>query len=197
MKFVSFYTNDSIYRPLAEKLKNQFEKYNLDYYIKELPAGEFSKLGWNNIVIYKPLFIKEMLEKFKCSIVWVDVDTIIRKYPQFLFDYELKEVEMAYLCRPKPFLAIMYAKFNENMVDFFDNFSNQCKEDLENRKKTIQNRPRWYEGDQPTLMKMDISHIKFESFPQNAVSKYEERKDTVFVETQASRDVRAEINKAN
>lgn len=193
MKFVSFYTDDDIYRPLGLKLIEQFEKYKLDYYVKVLPAGEFTKLGWNNVVIYKPLFIKEMLEKYKCSVVWVDVDTIINKHPEFLYEYEMRSVELAYLTRPKPFLAIMYTKYNQKMIEFFDNFAHQCSKDVENLKRRIQRRPRWYEGDQPTLEKMDISGIEFESFPPHAISKHEDHRNTVFVETQASRAVREKI----
>jgi chloramphenicol O-acetyltransferase len=193
MKFISFYTDDEIYKPLGLALIKQFQTYNLDHYVKELPAAEFTKIGWNNVVIYKPLFIKEMLEKFKCSVVWVDVDTIINEHPQFLFEYEKREIELSYLARPKPFLAIMYSKYNSKMINFFENFAEECKKDLEKSKRHIEKRPRWYEGDQPTLMKIGLADVKFESFPGNAISKFEEHKHTVFVETQASRMVRSKI----
>jgi hypothetical protein len=193
MIVVSFYTDDEIYKPLGLQLIEQLKKYDMEYDIEEIENKEISKNNWINLVIYKPLFMKKMMEKHKKNIVWIDVDTIINEYPKFLFDYENTEIELAYLARPKPFLAIVYCKYNSKMIEFLERFGNQCKKDVQYNKRKI-NRGRWYEGDQPTLVNMDTTHINFHSFPTDVISKIEEKRNTIFVETQASRILRKQIN---
>lgn len=83
MKFVTFYTKDTIYEWAFEKyLKPTLEKFKLDYWAK--PIG--NKGLWRLNTIQKPPVILEAMEKFpNDDIVWIDSDAEILKYPDELF----------------------------------------------------------------------------------------------------------------
>ena len=50
IKYVSFYTNDSIYSPLAKSLESDFKKYKLDYHIECVePPKENRKHSWGQL----------------------------------------------------------------------------------------------------------------------------------------------------
>ena len=200
MIFVSFYTNDEIYKPLGENLILQLSNLKLKYDVIKLNVHQsFTREFWNNIVAYKPFFIKEMLEKHKESIVWIDVDTIIQKFPTFLIEMNNNsQVDLSYDIRgkeQKPWLAIMFVKYDEKMLNFFEEFGNVCKNDLQLNK----NNKKWYEVDQPSLSKMmkqgifNENNINFQPFPKGVIAKLKGDKNTVFIEIQSSREYRIKL----
>ena len=200
MIFVSFYTDDEIYKMLGENLIEHLSELNLKYDIIKLNLHQsFTKEFWNNIVAYKPFFIKEMLEKHKESIVWIDVDTIIKKFPTFLVEMNNNSiVDISYDIRgkeQKPWLAIMFVKFDQKMIDFFQEFGTNCRNDLKENK----NNKKWYEVDQPSLSKMmkqgifDERDINFQEFPKGVIAKLKGDEKTVFVEIQSSREYRIKL----
>jgi len=77
--YVSFYTPE--YQSYADNLEDSLRKYNLKYEIRKI-----ERLGnWEKNCNYKPVFIKEMMEKYKTPIVWLDADATVESYP-LLFD---------------------------------------------------------------------------------------------------------------
>lgn len=77
--YVSFYTPE--YKPCADELELSLNKYNLKYEIRPIKS-----LGsWEKNCNYKPIFIREMMEKYKTPIVWLDADATVESYP-LLFD---------------------------------------------------------------------------------------------------------------
>jgi len=91
MKYVSFASKDSPYvQVVKEYLIPSLKKWNLTYDIDYME----DKGSWEANIQYKPLFIKQMLLKHKESIVSLDADATVERYPE-LFD-KLKEYDIAY-----------------------------------------------------------------------------------------------------
>jgi hypothetical protein len=57
------------------------DKFNISHAVVELE----NRGNWYSNMQMKPLFIKQMLEQHKCSVVYVDVDAEFMRYPD-LFD---------------------------------------------------------------------------------------------------------------
>jgi hypothetical protein len=82
MKYVAWYTSDSIYEEVFNShLKPSLEKYNLEYVVYPMP--NYKK--WNLNVCQKPGAILKALEEIKEPLVVVDVDAKITGEP-VLFD---------------------------------------------------------------------------------------------------------------
>ena len=91
MKYVSFASKDSPYvQVVKEYLIPSLKKWNLTYDIDYME----DKGSWEANIQYKPLFIKQMLLKHKESIVSLDADATVERYPE-LFD-KLKDYDIAY-----------------------------------------------------------------------------------------------------
>lgn len=77
----SYYTKNTEYENEVKRLKKSLDKFYDNYCIESIES-----LGtWDLNTRYKAKFIKEMLEFYKCPIVFVDADAEILKYP-ILFD---------------------------------------------------------------------------------------------------------------
>lgn len=78
--FVSFYTDDDIYRPAGERLIASLEKFNLPHDIEIIPRdGTLSSVQKK-----KPAFMLSKLEKHKKNIVWIDADNEVLHLPEAL-----------------------------------------------------------------------------------------------------------------
>jgi len=78
------YVEPLLYEELADKWIQQMKNLKLTYYIEE--KNEFSSKNlYQKGISYKPKFIEKCLKKFKCPIVYLDMDMKIHKYP-YLFD---------------------------------------------------------------------------------------------------------------
>jgi len=87
----SFYTPDWEYPEFARQLSQNCENLNLEYYIVEKQSsGDYVK----NCNI-KPFFIREMLEKFKKPILWMDVDGSIVSSPNLFFTDDILNYDIA------------------------------------------------------------------------------------------------------
>lgn len=75
---VSFYTDDEIYSKFAAGFREIMKGYSLDMDIQKISRSS----GWLSTVSYKPKFIKQMMLRYpNRSILWVDIDGLIRRYP--------------------------------------------------------------------------------------------------------------------
>jgi hypothetical protein len=69
-----------LYEQLADRWMKQMKILNIKYYIEE--RNEFSKPHlYQKGIAYKPKFIQKCLKKFKCPVVYIDMDMRIHKYP--------------------------------------------------------------------------------------------------------------------
>jgi len=79
----AYYTKGTIYEEYAENFILSLKKFGLFYEIT--PIDDFK--DWYKGMQYKPTFLKQMLEKhYPHSIVYVDIDAIFCRYPNF-FDH--------------------------------------------------------------------------------------------------------------
>ena len=84
MKFISFYTPNGSYPVLARQLETSLKKFNLDYDIELFESFD----SWLSGVDNKAKFIKNKLLKYKDTVVWLDIDTEIKRFPELLFGNE-------------------------------------------------------------------------------------------------------------
>ena len=81
--FISFYTPQGKYPELANKLKKSLDKFQLRSNIVKV---EDTFKNWEEATHYKSYFILQSLLRFRTSIVWLDIDTEIWKFPKLLFE---------------------------------------------------------------------------------------------------------------
>jgi len=87
--FISYYTKNTGYENEYKKLENSLIKFKLNYEIVAID----SKGSWFDNCFYRTEFIKNMLNKHKRPVIWVDCDAIIQQYPELLFN--LKDIDFA------------------------------------------------------------------------------------------------------
>ena len=80
--FISFYTAGGLYPELAGKLKKSLNKFNLKSHIVKINKNFKT---WVEGTHFKPNFILQSLLKFKKTVVWMDIDTEVWKFPELLF----------------------------------------------------------------------------------------------------------------
>ncbi len=86
---ISYYTSN--YKEVAYKYLIP-SVINLNHYIVEVP----NQGDWHKNTNYKPIFIKECLEKFKENLVWIDSDAIINSNPIYFDQLDNSSIDFAY-----------------------------------------------------------------------------------------------------
>lgn len=79
--FISFYTPQGNYPNLAKKLKYSLDKFELRHNIVQVEPFQ----SWVHGTAFKSKFILNHLLNQRCPVVWLDIDTEIRQYPELLF----------------------------------------------------------------------------------------------------------------
>ncbi len=82
---ISCYTDDDIYRPQAERLKDSLDSLGID--TSHINPFEDAG-GWEKNCQHKAIFIREKLKELDSPVVWVDCDAIVLKEPTLFDDYE-------------------------------------------------------------------------------------------------------------
>ena len=82
--FVSMYTQS--YAMLAERLAISLEKHGLPYAVYEVPTvhNSISEKGSEDSKYTKSSFIREIINRTKKNIVYIDCDCEIKKFPSLL-----------------------------------------------------------------------------------------------------------------
>ena len=78
----------------------------------------------------KPVFIKEKLEQYNCPVIWIDVDTVFRRYPEAFYKITEEQVDVAF-SSSVPNIAGMkasplYFSTSESSRFFLDEWINRC-----------------------------------------------------------------------
>jgi len=131
-KVISFYSDvnkDKYYTKCADRLREMSSRFSIDLYLEE----KVSLGSYRNNCLSKPKFIKDKLEQFKQPIVWTDVDTVFRKYPQS-FDEVPEDVDVAF-SSSAPNIAGMkasplYFNYSSNAMVFLDEWINRSEKVL-------------------------------------------------------------------
>jgi len=144
-KIISFYTPN--YKAIAEKyLISSINKLNLNNYIIEVP----NQGNWKENTNYKPIFIKECLEKFKENLVWIDCDATINSFPIYFDQLDKSNIDFTYHLlswekhygRPRDkgkfeFLSGTLFFRNNDLVKQFVNIWTECSEEIYPDQKSL------------------------------------------------------------
>ena len=80
--FISFYTNNGKYPEKKKILERSLKRFDLEH---ELVEVKLVFESWIDAVFYKSNFIFDSLLKHRKSVVWLDIDNEIWKYPSLFF----------------------------------------------------------------------------------------------------------------
>jgi len=112
---VGYYTKGTGYEQEAKKLISSLERFNLPYDIQPI-----DNLGtWQKNTHYKASFLRQMLEKHKENLVYLDVDAIVQKYP-VLFDDMTADLAVHVREKVEPLSGTLYLRNNEIIRLFID-----------------------------------------------------------------------------
>lgn len=124
-KIVSYYTENTGYEGEVINLISSIDKLNrhghdIDYYIR----GINNLKNWSLNTRYKAVFIKELLEKYKIPLVFVDADATIEEYP-ILFDTLDCDISAHYRKSHKTILSgTIFVKPNQKIFKMLDEWIN-------------------------------------------------------------------------
>ncbi len=128
MFYISFYTRNTGYEDEVGNLIESLEKFNLNHYVEAIDS-----LGsWQKNCMYKPVFIKKMLDKYpeEDKIVWIDADAIVKKDPVLFKDIE-EDIAFHY-CRshwqkyPELLTGTMMFRNNDKIRSLLDMWIESC-----------------------------------------------------------------------
>lgn len=125
--FISYYTGSEYYKNCSDNLKSLCDSLGISIEINEVQdSGEY----WKN-TLYKPTYILDKIKEKKADLIWIDVDTKIKKYTDcfkkwnsdLLFSSHTGDLQ-GIKASPIGF------KYNERCLDFLDKWSKKCSEKI-------------------------------------------------------------------
>lgn len=136
MIFVSYYTKNTPYEKIMKThLLPSLQKFNLAHDIKGI-----EDLGnWSANTSYKAKFLLKMLKKHKQSIVFIDADATIEKFPKLFFEIPPKyDIAVHYLdwnlqWRKKPgtkrelLSGTMLFRYNKKVLKLVETYIKECE----------------------------------------------------------------------
>jgi hypothetical protein len=130
-KIISFYSDlhDSYYSTKAKELKNKCQQFNIPHDIVGLPSQGSYMLN----CLMKPNFIKTMMEKYKCPLIWMDCDTNLVE-PFTIFDDNSCDIGFATHTGTLEGIKAspLYFNYNKNFEIIIDTWIESCKKGLQN-----------------------------------------------------------------
>lgn len=121
---VAYYTPK--YKKEAEQLLKTMKQFDLEYDVQKV-----KDLGnWNKNTHYKPTFIREMLEKHKKPILYVDADARFQKYPD-LIDKIIGSYDIAvhYKDDKELLTGTIFFDYNEKVLELIKEWEELCQEE--------------------------------------------------------------------
>jgi tetratricopeptide (TPR) repeat protein len=179
--FVSMFTPG--YKEQAEKLKKSLDDFDLHYTIYEVP----NQGTWIRNTQEKPKYIFRALEEYKCPVVWLDADAIVKKKPELfktirddIAFYTIKEWD-------DMLTGTMFFNYNRRVKEFISNWIYNCEInnlpdqrvfiDLMKKDNTLQ------KG------KLPVEYVKIFDNP------HQDCDDPVIIHNQASRGLKDKVNR--
>lgn len=192
MIIVSFYTLDTPYEEEVKSLRESLEKLELKHDIQGVKLDG----TWRENLHYKPVFIKEMLDKHQESVFWLDADAVVRGKPNLLYS---TKCDVAFAMHNGFILngaALYFAntKMARNILDRWVKFDKaHLASDLVLDQTTLQLVVTGYDmwETDTTIMILPPSYCKIFD------SKSQEWAQPVIVQNQASRRFKEHINRVS
>jgi len=192
---VSYFTLDTPYAKIAHDcLMPTLSRTDLTCDVR----GVDNLGSWINNTSYKPTFIKSMLEKHDCNIVWVDCDAEVIRYPEmFLHIPDEYDVAVHYLDRDKWYQGknkgtellsgTIFFRNNENSMRIVDRWKEECDKRLEWDQKVLQ---RVLENE--NVFELPIEYCYIKTMPDGSLPSVKVI-EPVIIHNQASRKLRGLI----
>ena len=197
MIYTSFATINNDYKKVVEYyLLPSLEKFNLPYdidYIKSVG-------NWGNNILYKPTFLKNMLLKHKQSIVSLDADAQIMKYPSLFSKLDEYDIALHYLDNGLQWRNIpseyrealggtLWINYNNKVMNFIDKWIDIQKIEKGFPQKTMQ---RLLEKNEFNLKiyKLPYSYATIIKQDGNIPIHMIQKKDIVILHNQVSRNLK-------
>ena len=77
---IAYYTENTSYQNLAEKLKKSLQDFGLPHYLEPIK----DQGSWEKNTHYKAYFIKKCLNDRNIDLLYVDVDAVFKNYPSLI-----------------------------------------------------------------------------------------------------------------
>lgn len=195
---ISFYTKDSPYEWHAEALGQSIKNLGLDYDIQ----GIASLGSWEANCAYKPLFILEMLQKHRHSVLWVDSDAVFMRTLEWIdaFSADIAvRVNHGLSCEhpSKIVSSTIYIDFNEKSFHLIKKWAEACLEALLKKDRTEEV---WDQQVLTFVLKNHLSNFTVGMLPREYLKIFdhpedeEKCKNPIIIQNQASRFLKKWMN---
>lgn len=126
MKIISFYTPD--YKQDIDNLICSLKKFNIPYDIEELPKVKPLKVNdtWVVNCAEKAKFINHKIRQVKDTVIWLDADSIVIKYPKY-FDVIEEDIAVYYEYQLRLKSGTILFKYNDTVLEVLDRWQKQCE----------------------------------------------------------------------
>jgi len=185
MNFITVaYCTKGAYEAEVQKLRESMEKLKLPHQIRVI----YSMGTWQKNCLYKPIFIKEMLQKYSKPVLYVDADAVFHKSPELFntlsADFAVHYFRNAQLASGTLFFNNSVAAFN--LLDaWIERNRNYPKDRDQDNLQRVLEKPGWKNRLRIHYLSAEYCKI-FDLAP--------EVKDPVIEHFQASRRLRIEEN---
>jgi hypothetical protein len=122
---IGFYTDN--YKDSALGFARSCVEHGVPFYLKRID----DQGGWHKNTSYKPMFIRECMDRFNCDVVYVDVDAEFLKFPTL---FETISADVAFFkgsvwndSRVEVLSGTMYFKNNDMTFLFVEAWKHLCK----------------------------------------------------------------------
>ena len=189
MNFIvcAYYTRNTLYQQKAEKFIASLKKFDVPYYVEAIE----DKGDWYKNTVYKPTFLKRMLEKFHpLSIVYVDCDAEFLRYPDLFENWSgLTYIDVGVYVFDRSCYTKSRGGFEVLSGTIFLKNNEKVYKIVEKWEKECQSNPRIW--DQRSLEKvLEGNYHELPGEYCKIFDRMDEIKDPVIVHYQASRIVR-------
>jgi hypothetical protein len=188
---ISFYTKDSPYQWHAEALQKSCVELGLAYDIQ----GVDSAGSWEANCAYKPLFILQMLQKYKSGVLWVDADGLI---VQKIAPLDVFSSDIAIRVNPecenthpsKIITSTMYVAYTKVAAELIKDWAGLCLQELTKPDRTEE---MWDQQMLSTALRQTVEPLTVGLLPIEYLKIFDHPRDTelckepVIVQSQASR----------
>jgi hypothetical protein len=122
--FISYYTGDDYYKRCSDRIKSMCSSLGINLIVEEVQdLGSYYKN-----TLYKPQYILQKVKELKRDVIWIDVDTSIKKYSSCFKKWESDLLFSSNTGDIKGIKASPIGiKYNEPSLNFMEEWAYSCK----------------------------------------------------------------------
>lgn len=126
--FISYYTKNDYYQECSRNLKSMCDSLEI-----KIEINEINDLGfyWKN-TLFKPGYILNKIKEKKSDLIWIDVDTKIKKYSECFKNWNADLLFSSHTGDLQGIKASPIGfKYNDRCLNFLEEWSKKCSEKIE------------------------------------------------------------------